>query len=148
MFKPERDDARRYFCETWKKARAGLPLDGMESMIATIIQAHPEYQPWLENTEKSLMEEWLPENGETNPFLHLSMHLAIEEQLAINQPKGIRSYYEKLATQLGDEHRAQHEILDCLAEMLWQSQRNQAPPDAEIYLACLEKKLGKLQNYR
>ncbi|HVC49344.1 MAG TPA: DUF1841 family protein [Burkholderiales bacterium] len=142
MFNPERADTRRYFCETWQKARENQPLDGMESMIATIIQEHPEYQAWLENPESNIEREWLPENGETNPFLHLSMHLAIEEQLAINQPDGIRSIYEQLVSKLGDEHLAQHEILDCLGEMIWQAQKNRTSPDALIYLSCLDKKTG------
>ena len=84
--------------------------------------------------------DWRPENGETNPFLHLMMHLSISEQLGIDQPAGIRAAYTALANKHGDEHRAMHETMDCLAEMIWTSQRHGTPPDGAAYIACLEKK--------
>jgi hypothetical protein len=76
----------------------------------------------------------------TNPFLHLSMHLSISEQLSIDQPAGVKLRYLALAARLGDEHAAQHAVMDCLAEMIWQAQRQNLPPDALAYLECLDKK--------
>lgn len=143
MFNPSKEDVRQFFVETWDKHRKQVPLTGMESMLAAIIMDHPEYQALLDSADRAREKDYLPESGETNPFLHMSMHLAIEEQLAINQPPGIKALYELLLQKSGDEHAAQHEVMDCLGEMLWQSQRYQTAPDAAVYLACLRHKAGQ-----
>jgi hypothetical protein len=107
-----------------------------------IIVRHPEYHPLLGQPDRYRDRDWPPELGETNPFLHLSMHLSIAEQLSIDQPPGIRAAYEKLRTRLGDEHAAQHAVMDCLGEMLWRSQRDGLPPDGAAYLDCIERRLS------
>lgn len=140
MFSPSRDEARRFLLETWRKYRERQVMTDLEMMVVDHILRHPEYHALLSDPEAHLDRDWLPEHGETNPFLHLMMHLSISEQLSIDQPIGIRALYTKLAHHLGDEHRAQHEVMDCLAEMIWQSQRDGAPPDGAAYLACLEQK--------
>ena len=112
-------------------------------MAYSVIMEHPEYQVVLRDREKYLNYNWLPDAGETNPFLHLSMHMSIWEQLSIDQPMGIKALYLELCEQFGDEHEAQHQVLDCLAEMVWQAQYNNMQPDPTIYLSCLRRKLGK-----
>lgn len=115
----------------------------METIAVEVILQHPEYHSMLKDTERYLDKDFPPELGETNPFLHMSMHVAIREQLAINQPTGILQRFEQLKTRLqGDEHEAMHHAMECLAEMLWQSQRNQSPPDAGIYLECMNRQIG------
>lgn len=140
MFNPTRDQARQFLFEAWKKFREQAPLSDLERLVVGHIGDHPEYHAILEAPERNQEREWRPELGETNPFLHLSMHLAISEQLSIDQPTGIKSRYEKLRATLGDAHAAQHQVMDCLAEMIWTAQRHRRPPDAVAYLACLEKK--------
>ncbi|NTV95580.1 MAG: DUF1841 family protein [Thiobacillus sp.] len=140
MFNPTRDEARQFLFEAWRKHRAKTILTDLEALAADHIQRHPEYHALLEDADANLDRDWRPEHGETNPFLHLMMHLSISEQLAIDQPAGIRARYLKLAHKLGDEHAAQHETMDCLAEMIWTSQRYGAPPDGAAYLACMEGK--------
>lgn len=142
LFDPSRDQARQFFFDAWAKFRAGRPLTDLEAMAAEHIGRHPEYHAVLEQPERHRDRDWLPEMGQTNPFLHLSMHLAIAEQLSIDQPAGVKARYQALATRLGDEHAAQHAVMDCLAEMLWQAQRYQRPPDGEAYLRCLADKAG------
>lgn len=115
------------------------PLDGVELLIARVIQAHPEYHATLADREASEDRDYLPESGEANPFLHMGMHVAIEEQLSVDQPRGIRQQYEQLMLRLGDPHEVQHTIMECLGEMLWQAQRQQTPPDEHVYLECLRK---------
>lgn len=140
MFNPTRDQVRQFFFETWRKARTGEPLTDLERMAAEQIGRHPEYHAVLEQPARYQEREWLPEMGETNPFLHLSMHLSIGEQLSIDQPPGVKVRYEALAARLGDAHAAQHAVMDCLAEMIWRAQRDNLPPDGAAYLLCLEKK--------
>lgn len=140
MFSPTRDQARRFLFEAWRKYRDKSLLSDLEGLAVEHLLAHPEYHALLDDAEGNLDRDWLPEMGETNPFLHLSMHLAISEQLSIDQPAGIQAAYQRLRLRLGDEHRAQHAIMDCLAEMIWRSQRDGMPPDGTAYIHCVERR--------
>ncbi len=140
MFNPSRDEARRFLTEAWRKRREKLPATPLETVAADVVEMHPEYHGLLEAGEAALSREWTPEDGETNPFLHLSLHLAIAEQLQIDQPPGIRAACEALAARHGDMHAALHDILDCLGETVWRAQRDRTPPDGEAYLDCIRRK--------
>lgn len=140
MFDPSRDQVREFFFETWRKYRAREPLLGLEGIALQVILLHPEYHAALADPERFRDREYFPELGETNPFLHLSMHVAIEEQLSIDQPPGIASRFAALAARSGERHAAMHDAMECLAEMVWRAQRDHAPPDGEAYLECLAKK--------
>lgn len=142
MFNPSRDQVRQFFFDVWAKYRASQPLVGAEHTALETILAHPEYHAILNNPERYLQRDYPPELGEVNPFMHLAMHMALSEQLAINQPAGIRERYRKLVEHFGDAMRAQHEIIDCLAEMIWQSQREGVAYDPVSYLKCLDQKTG------
>lgn len=141
MFNPTRDQARKFFFDTWAKYQARQALEGAESLAIEIILAHPEYHRLLDQPERYLDRDYPAEFGETNPFLHLAMHLAISEQLSIDQPAGIRSRYEQMLSRHGDVMNAQHDIMDCLAEMIWQAQRDRSPFNPVIYMDCLDAKL-------
>ncbi len=144
MFNPTRDQTRDFFFDAWRKFRAIEPLSAMETMTVEVIAMHPEYHTMLENRDRYLENyrdrDYPPEFGETNPFLHLGMHIAIREQISIDQPIGVRSHHTALTEKHGSVAEAEHEMMDCLAEMIWQAQRNSSAPDAAIYLACLVKK--------
>ena len=140
MFNPSRDQVRQFFFDAWAKARAGQDLTGLERMAADHIGRHPEYHALLEAPERSRDRDWTPDMGETNPFLHLSLHLSISEQLSIDQPPGVKARHDALVHRLGDVHAADHAVMDCLAEMVWRAQRDNQPPDGAAYLLCLEKK--------
>ena len=140
MFNPSRDQVRQFFFDAWANFRAGRPLTDLEAMAAEHMGRHPEYHAVLEQPERYRDRDWLPEMGETNPFLHLSMHLSIGEQISIDQTTGVKARYLALAERLGDAHAAQHAVMDCLAEMVWRAQRDNLPPDGAAYLLCIEKK--------
>lgn len=137
FFNPSRDEARNFLFETWRKRRSKEILTPMEDLAAQLIGKHPEYFPVFEDPERYLEREYLPEQGEPNPFLHLMMHLAIEEQISIDQPPGIRTHFLRLTNQFESEHDAQHRMMECLGEMIWQAQRDNTTPDALVYLNCL-----------
>jgi len=139
MFSPTRDEARKFVIDAWRKHRAGEPLSALEATAARLVGMHPEYHAIIESPALYADRDYRPEHGDVNPFLHLSLHLAIAEQLAIDQPPGIRAQYERLRLAHGDEHPAQHAVLECLGEVLWNAQRHGAAPDAALYLACLER---------
>jgi hypothetical protein len=144
MFNPSRDEVRRFFVDTWRKQRAGEILTPLEAIAADWIVEHPEYHDALADAEGSATAaDYTPERGQTNPFLHLSMHLAISEQLSIDQPPGIRAAHERLATRLGSTHDAQHAIMECLGETIWEAQRNNTPPDSDAYLARIERRASR-----
>jgi len=139
MFTPSRDEARAFLAGAWSKYRAGAPLSGLEERVVAIVSMHPEYQGLLEAGERHLGRDYTPEEGAPNPFLHLSLHLAIDEQLAIGQPAGLREEVERLTLARGDRHQALHAVLECLGEVLWQAQRNRSAPDESLYLECLRR---------
>lgn len=139
MFAPTRDEARRFLADAWARFRAGQPLSALEQRVVEIVSLHPEYHDLVEHAERHLERDWRPEGGETNPFLHLSLHLAVAEQIAIDQPPGLRAEYERLLAARGDEHAALHAVLECLGEVVWQAQRTQSPPDGALYLDCLRR---------
>lgn len=139
MFNPSRDEARLFLFESWRKRRAGELLTPLEDLMTQLIAKHPEYHPILDDPERYRGRDYLPEQGETNPFLHLMMHLTIEEQISIGQPAGIREHFARLTRQHESEHEAQHRMMECLSEMIWQAQRHATQPDAAVYFACLEK---------
>jgi hypothetical protein len=142
MFNPSRGEARDFLYVVWAKHLARAPLTPLESLALSVVLEHPEYHPVLEDREGNLERDWKPEGGETNPFLHLSMHLAIEEQVSIDQPPGIRAAVAALERRTGSTHDARHEVMDCLAEVVWQAQRNGVAFDNAAYLGCLARKSG------
>ncbi len=139
MFQPSRDDVRHFMFDTWRKYRAGEALVGAEATLLPILLEHPEYHPVLEDPEAYATRTWHPEDGETNPFMHLSFHLALAEQLAIDQPVGIRAAWTAIAERLGDAHEANHAVLDCLLEQLWKTQRHATPFDVTGYLEAVRR---------
>ena len=139
MFTPSSHDVRRFFCEAYRKRRAGEILTPMDAIAADWIAQHAEYHDALQDAEEAVARDYSVEGGQANPFLHLSMHLSITEQISVDQPRGIRAAFEALAARVG-EHEAQHEIMECLGEMIWASQRSGLPPDAEGYVDCVRKR--------
>ena len=133
MFNPSREQVRLFFCEAWRKHRARLILEGAEVTAAGLIEQHPEYHALLENPDAAVDQEFTPESGQMNPFLHLSLHLAIADQISIDQPAGIRAAYQALRQKL-EVHDAEHAVLECLGEALWRAQRDGGAIDAELYL--------------
>ena len=140
MFAPSQNDVRRFFCATHAKRRDGAPLTPMEALAADWIAEHPEYHAELDDVNAALAAVYDVETGRTNPFLHLSMHLTITEQVAIDQPRGIKQAFELLAAKRGSAHEAHHEVMECLGEMIWASQKSGLPPDGERYLECVRRR--------
>ena len=140
MFQPSQNDVRRFFCETHQRQRDGLPLEPMQAKAAPWVAEHPEYHADLSDLEAALAAVYTVEEGRTNPFLHLSMHLSIDEQCAIDQPTGIRQAVELLAARRSSLHAAHHEVMECLGEMIWASQRSGLPPDGQAYLEAVRRR--------
>ena len=140
MFDPSRDQVRDTFFGAWRKYRAGEPLVGIETVALDVILAHPEYHQVLDQPERYRDRDYV---DQPNPFLHMSLHMALEEQLSIDQPPGIAARFQALAQRHGDRHEALHQALECLAETVWRSQRDNAPPDGAAYLECLARRAHK-----
>lgn len=140
MFQPSQNDVRRFFCDTFAKQRQGQPMAPIEVLAAGWMDEHPEYHGDLADVEAALAAVYTVDDGRTNPFLHLSMHLTISEQVSIDQPRGIRQAVELLAAKRNSLHEAQHEVMECLGEMIWQSQRSGQPPDGLAYLDAVRRR--------
>ena len=139
MFNPSREQVRSFFFDAWRKYREGQPLEGLETVGVEVMLRHPEYHHVLDEPDRFLDREYTPEDGQSNPFLHMSLHVAIEEQLAIDQPPGIRAEFERILADRGDRHDALHVVLECLGEVVWAAQRARAVPDGAAYLECLRR---------
>jgi len=139
LFNPSRDEARNFLFESWRKHRAKELLTPLEDLTVQLIGKHPEFFAVLEDPQQYQEKDYAPEQGATNPFLHLMMHLTIEEQVSIDQPAGIRAQFVRLSQKFESEHDAQHRMMECISEMIWQAQRNRTQPDAAVYFACLEQ---------
>ncbi|MCG7656601.1 DUF1841 family protein [Wielerella bovis] len=151
MYDVNTHDVRRFFAHVWQHRFTPLQLDGLQQKALRILEAHQEYAHYLENIEQYLDHTWTPEQGETNPFLHLSMHLSIQEQVAIDQPFGIRDIHAQLCAKHHDDWvAAEHEMMDALAETIWEAQRYQRGLDVNNYMTRLRKliQLGQEDNAR
>jgi Domain of unknown function (DUF1841) len=142
LFNPSRDEVREFFFFTWSQFKAQKLLTDLEKIALGVVHMHPEYHTILGAPEQYKQQEYFPEFGETNPFLHMSLHLSILEQISINQPTGITGIYDQLKLKYQNEHDVQHDILDCLAEAIWQAQRNNTALDANFYVQLLQQKVG------
>ncbi len=139
LFNPSRDEVRRFFLDVWRKMQDKAPLSPMELTAQEWILMHPEYHNLFDDEETAMTKDFHIEDGHTNPFLHLSMHLALQEQMSIDQPPGVRKALDRLIRQSADVHEAMHLAMECLGEMLYNAQRQSSPPDVQAYLECLEK---------
>ena len=140
MYDVNTHDVRRFFAQVWQLRFAPVQLDALQMKALRILQAHTEYAHILDNIEQYLDYEWTPDKGESNPFLHLSMHLSIQEQVAIDQPFGIRDIHAKLCAKHNDDWvAAEHEMMEALAETLWEAQRFGRGLDVNNYMTKLRK---------
>lgn len=137
IFGQDREELRRMYADAWEKSVAGRPLSPLEAQIASVVEEHPEYHG--EVTAEDLGKEYTPEGGQTNPFLHMGLHLGLREQVATNRPAGIDEVYQRLVARSGNPHAAEHEMIDCLAETLWEAQSQGRAPDEQQYLERLRR---------
>ena len=140
IFGNDRNRLRQYYFDSWQKRRDGLPLEPLESLIAGVVEQHPEYHALLESGD-GLQWEFTPEGGQTNPFLHMGMHISLAEQIGSDRPPGIRELHQRIAVACGDAHEAEHRMMECLGLVLWEAQRQNRPPNEKAYLECLKRLL-------
>ena len=140
MFNPSQADVRRFFCAVHDKNQSGAPMEAIETLASLWIAEHPEHHPDLVDAEAALARNYDETPEHTNPFLHLSMHLSISEQCSIDQPRGIRQAVELLARRLDSLHDAHHAAMECLGQMLWESQRAGRLLDGDAYVACVQRR--------
>ncbi len=143
MFGNDRKQMRRFFTDAWSKQKNGTSMEPMEKLIAEIIQQHPEYHALLDQADVAVEKEFIAEAGEANPFLHLSMHISLQEQISTDRPPGITSAYRELVMRKGDTHTAEHLMMDCIGQMIWKAQTSNSAPDEQAYLMCVKNLLKK-----
>jgi len=134
FFNSNRQQLRQMYIDAWRKHRQREPLQPLEAQIADVVELHPEYQAGLNDADAVLDKDWMPEGGASNPFLHMGLHLAVRDQVATDRPPGITAAYQALLQRHGSRHEVEHQVIDCLAETLWNAQRSGLPPDEAAYL--------------
>ncbi len=137
IFGQDRNELRQMYFDAWRKSRLGDLLSPLEAQIATVIEDHPEYQSMM--NDEQLDQSFTPEGGETNPFLHMGLHLAVREQISTDRPPGIAALFNAILVKTGESHATEHKVIDCLAETLWEAQSSNAMPDEEAYLERLRR---------
>jgi hypothetical protein len=140
MYSPSQDDVRRFFCQVYAKQQAQTLFDPLEMLAGEWVALHPEYSAVLADETSAMTQQFSGDDGQGNPFLHLSMHLSISEQCSIDQPRGIRQAVELLASKRNSVHDAHHEVMECLGTMLWESQRSGRPPDGQAYIDAVQRR--------
>ncbi len=139
LFSPDRNKLRLMYVEAWRKRREGLPMEALDTLIADVVEMHPEYHALLADEERTLAWEESPEQGMSNPFLHLGMHLGLREQIGTDRPAGIRAAYEILVRRTGDMMEAEHRMIACLLRAL--NDAGPLGPDEQAYLECIRERL-------
>ena len=134
LYTQDKTQQRQFLANAWQKSLNKQILEPLEEQLAQIIQIHPEYHQLIEDIDA----DYFPEQGEVNPFLHLNLHLSLREQISINQPSGIKDYYQNILNLLKDPHEAEHKMMDCIAQMIFSSQKNNTPMDYQAYLKCIK----------
>lgn len=142
MIGSDRNQLRQVFFEAWRKHQAGDAMEPLEKMIASVIAQHPEYHAMLNDRERSMAQEFHPQGGESNPFLHMGMHISLLEQISTDRPVGISERYRRLCQHLGETHEAEHQLMECLGRILWEAQSANRMPDEQAYLDCIETLLN------
>ncbi len=141
MFSQDRSQLRKIFFDAWNNHLENKTLSAMEEIIVNIINLHPEYHEMLGNENDFINKDYLPDDGESNPFLHMAMHISIHEQLSTNRPEQITEIYQQLLTKYQEQHTVEHHMMECLGQMIWQAQRDNVLPDESLYTNCLLKLL-------
>ncbi len=138
MFGQDRDKTRQYFLNVWQR-RNEANREPLEKQILEVLVWHPEYQPILESGDTALAAEFPPELGQSNPFLHMGLHLALREQVSTDRPIGITDCYQRLILTGDNPHAVEHEMMEHLMEALWQSQQHGQQPDEQAYLLSIQQ---------
>lgn len=134
LYTKDRTRQRQFLANAWQKFLDKQALDPLEEQLTQVIEMHPEYHAFINDIES----DYFPEQSEVNPFLHINLHLSLREQLSINQPTGIQKYYQKILCKVKDLHETEHKMMDCIAEMIFSSQKNNTPMNHQTYILCLK----------
>ena len=134
LYTQDRTQQRQFLANAWQKFLNKEVLDPMEDQLTQVIDLHPEYHKLIQNIES----DYFPESGEVNPYLHINLHLSLREQLSINQPLGIKEYYQNILNKTKNPHETEHLMMDCIAQMIFSSQKNNTPMDHKAYIDCLK----------
>ena len=139
MFGNDRNQMRQFFLSSWQKFNNKEPLEALEALVAGVIADHPEYHVLIESGDDAVAKDYMPEDGQTNPFLHMGMHISIREQIQADRPTGIAAAHQQLTMKVSDAHEAEHQMQECLGLVLWEAQRSGSMPDEAEYLECVKK---------
>lgn len=134
-----RNQTRQVFLDVWQKLQSGQVLEPLESLVAEVIEMHPEYHGLLTDYDSALQHDFNPDLGRENPFMHMGMHIALREQASTDRPTGFTAEYHRLTGRKKNRHEAEHGMMECLGQALWLAQQQQCPPDDAAYLACLKR---------
>ena len=135
MFTSDRSKQRQYLKQAWGKYTRHEQLEPLELQLSKIVEKHPEYQNIINNLDS----DYFPEHGQTNPFLHINLHLTLQDQIKMDQPKGIKKIHTKLLVKVKDSHEVEHMMMEHIAEMIFNAQKNNSAFNLDGYIQALKE---------
>lgn len=137
MLVNDRQQLRQIFFNAWRHYQQNKPLNDVEQQAVDVILIHPEYHALLNQVESQLDKDFHAELGESNPFMHMSMHIAVRDQIKTNLPEGIKDIFQQLLVKYhADAHQAEHHIMEVFGQVMWQVLQGHEF-DPQQYLASL-----------
>lgn len=136
MYTNNREAYRQAFFTVWQKYQKKWPLDALEQQLIEVILLHPEYHSLLDKPQAFKGQEFALEE---NPFFHMSLHMAIREQIRTNRPVGIAPLYQQLLVKHNDVMAVEHKMMTCLTDIMWNAQQQGKAPDEAVFLAKLRE---------
>jgi hypothetical protein len=139
IFGDDRKQLRKMYFDVWNKAQNKKPMTPLEIQIADVIGIHPEYHQQLTaDPNDKIDKDYQTQVGESNPFLHMGLHLGLREQIATSRPQGIKQIFIQITKSVNNSHLAEHLCMDVLSQFIWEAQSSGKAPNDEKYLQQLK----------
>jgi hypothetical protein len=129
----------------WELAKNGNLdiLTGEEGRYAEVMLEHEEeYFNQFEMADLTYNYQYDPDTEE-NPFLHIALHVVVENQLEAGQPTEVYQFYDSMRKRKCSHHDAIHLIAALLAPLIVIALQRNGAPDEELYRSLLRKYKGK-----
>lgn len=133
--------SRQHYGMVWQLALAGAPLTIEQMRLVRVMQEHPEYRSIWDNPEEA--SAGLEDLTEPNPFLHVTAHMMVEEQIAGRNPPDVAVVVSRLTRSGDSRHEAIHKVANVLMGEVWDVLAKKREFDREKYVRRLGELLQK-----
>jgi hypothetical protein len=107
-------------------------LEGEDAKIAAIMEDHPEFDPFWSLGEASATPQEI-QGQIVNPFVHVTLHLQIQNQIEREFPQEVKKTFLRLVEQGESDHEAIHQIISIYASLYFKALRRGQSFDESEY---------------